>query len=82
MEVKNNLINNIDNIHTTELGIERIKRNLKLDTEDIVVYCKNKILDKNCHIYQQGKNWYCEIDNIIITVNVSAHTIITAHIIN
>ena len=30
-------------------------------------YCKNKVLDSNCHIYKQGKNWYCEIDNIKIT---------------
>ncbi len=26
--------------------------------------CKNKILDKDCNIYKQGKNWYCEIDHI------------------
>jgi len=35
------LIDNIDKIHTTELGIERIKRNLHLDTDNIVEYCKN-----------------------------------------
>ncbi|HEN6507105.1 TPA: DUF3781 domain-containing protein, partial [Streptococcus agalactiae] len=56
------LLNNIDEIHTTEMGVIRIKKNLKLDTEDVVEYCKDRVLDKNCNIYKQGKNWYCEID--------------------
>ena len=58
------LLSNIGKIHTTKMGIDRIKRNLKLDTNDVVNYCKNKVLDKDCNIYKQGKNWYCEIDNI------------------
>ncbi len=76
------LLSNIDKVHTTEMGIDRIKRNLKLDTIDVVTYCKNKVLDKNCNIYKQGKNWYCEIDNIKITINSSSYTIITAHAIH
>ena len=32
----NILINNIDKIHTTPLGIKRIKNNLELTSEDIV----------------------------------------------
>ena len=74
------LLSNIGKIHTTKMGIDRIKRNLKLDTSDVVNYCKNKILDKDCNIYKQGKNWYCEIDNIVITINSYSYTIITAHI--
>lgn len=31
------------------------------------------MLDKNCSIYKQGKNWYCEIDDIKIIINAS-HT--------
>jgi hypothetical protein len=75
------LLINIDKIHTTKMGIDRIKKNLKLDTNEVVLYCKNKILDKNCNIYKQGKNWYCEIDNIKITINSYSYTIITAHTI-
>ena len=56
-----------------------IKRNLKLDTQDVVAYCRNKILDKNSHIYKRGKNWYCEVDQIKITINSLSYTIITAH---
>lgn len=78
MENKQILLNNIDKIHTTIMGVDRIKKNLDL-TGDVVNYCKIKILDKNCNIYKQGKNWYCEIDNIIITVNSYSYTIITAH---
>ena len=73
------LLLNIDKIHTTELGIKRIQRNLNI-TDDVVNYCKNKIIDKECYIYKQGKNWYCKIDNMIITINSSSYTIITAHI--
>ena len=81
MEDKQVLFNNIDKVHTTEMVIDRIKKNLKLDTDDVVEYCKNKVLDKNCNIYKQGKNWYCEIDNIKITINSYSYTIITAHLI-
>lgn len=80
MEDKQILLDNINKVHTTEMGINRIIKNLKLDTNDVVEYCKNKVLDKNCNIYKQGKNWYCEIENIIITINSYSYTIITAHI--
>ncbi len=75
------LLVNIDRVHTTEMGMDRIKKNLKLDSNDVVEYCKNKILDENCNIYKQGKNWYCEIDNIKMTINSYSYTIITAHTI-
>ena len=81
MEDKQILLDNISKVHTTEMGIDRIKKNLKLNTNDVVEFCKNKILDKNCNIYKQGKNWYCEIDNIKITINSYVYTIITAHLI-
>lgn len=73
------LLKNIDKIHTTEMGVDRIKKNLKLENINIVEYCKNKILDKNCNIFKKGKNWYCEVGNTIITINYSSYTIITAH---
>ena len=81
MEDKQILLDNISKVHTTEMGIDRIKKNLKLNTNDVVEFCKNKILDKNCNIYKQGKNWYCEINNIKITINSYTYTIITAHLI-
>ena len=76
------LIKNIEKIHTTDMGSERIKKNINLNNVDVISYCKNIIKDKNCNIYKKGKNWYCEIDNIRITINSYSYTIITAHLIN
>ena len=78
----NDLILNINKVHSTDLGIERIKSNLKLSNEDVVNYCISKIKDIRCNIYKQGKNWYCEIDNIRITINSYSYTIITAHLVD
>lgn len=74
----NDLLSNIDKIHTTELGVERIKKNLSLETDDVVNWCKQQILQANS-IERKGKNWYASIDNAIITVNAYSYTIITAH---
>lgn len=80
LNFKNNLISNIDKIHTTELGEDRIKKNLKLN-DDAVNYLKEKLLDNRSIVYKEGKNYYCEIDNIKITINSYNYCIITAHLI-
>ena len=72
------LLNNMNKIHTTELGIVRIKRNLELETNDVVKWCKNKIKKEN-KIYKKGKNWYVLGKEFIITINAHSYTIITAH---
>lgn len=79
MDEGKQLLENIDRLHTTQLGINRIRKNLKLDTENVVDFCKNLILDEKCRIYRQGKNWYCETGNTRLTVNSYSNTIITAH---
>lgn len=83
---KNELLKNLDKIHTTELGVGRIKKNLELNEknydlthDDVVSYCKDKIKSPNAIIERKGKNWYVTIDDAIITVNASSYTIITAH---
>ena len=73
---KNELLINIYKIHTTYLGISRIKRNLGIE-EDVVEFCKNKVLDKKSLIYRKG----IENGAIKITINATSYTIITAHII-
>ena len=73
------LISNIDKIHTTSLGVERIKRNLCLDVDDVVDWCKQKVQDKNSVIIRKGKNWYVSVDDCVITINAYSYTIITAH---
>ena len=77
--MNNELLNHLDEIHTTKLGVERIQKNLSIN-EDVVIYIKNKIIKKDAKIYQKGKNYYCEIDNIIVTINSYNYSIITAHV--
>ena len=54
MNDKEKLLSNIDKIHTTSMGIDRIKKNLNINVEDVVCFCKNKILDKN-FVCRQGE---------------------------
>lgn len=73
------LLKNLGKIHTTPMGVERIRRNLQLAGIDVVDFCKSKIDSPACRISKNGKNWYCETDDIVITVNSFSYTIITAH---
>ena len=74
----NDLLENINKIHTTPMGIIRIKRNLELETNDVVNWCKKKIKDSK-NMQRKGKNWYIYTNESIITVNANSYTIITAH---
>ncbi|WRS28913.1 DUF3781 domain-containing protein [Oscillospiraceae bacterium MB08-C2-2] len=73
------LLSNLDQLHTTDLGAERIHRNLHLDTDDVVGWCREKIETANATITRKGKNWYIAVDGREITVNAHSYTIITAH---
>lgn len=73
------LIENLGKLHTTEMGKDRIRRNLNLEVEDVVDWCRKKIESKGSSIYRNGKNWYIEVENNRITVNAFSYTIITAH---
>jgi len=73
------LLDNIDKLHTTPMGIDRIRRNLGLGETDAVEWCKSKILKPHAVIQRQGKNWYITIDGCVITVNAGSYTIITVH---
>ena len=75
----NELLENLDRLHTTELGIIRIKKNLSLNVENVIEWCKEKISLSNAKIIRKGKNWYITIDNCIITVNAYSYTVITAY---
>lgn len=75
----NELLNNLGKLHTTELGVVRIKRNLALDNDHVVDWCRNRISSGEASISRKGKNWYIAVDGCIITVNAYSYTIITAH---
>ncbi|ERI92165.1 hypothetical protein HMPREF1982_02554 [Clostridiales bacterium oral taxon 876 str. F0540] len=78
-DTKCELIQNLDKLHTTDLGVGRIKKNLSLDVDDVVKWCSDKIMKPNAVISRKGKNWYIDIDDCEITVNTYSYTIITAH---
>ncbi len=73
------LIGNAQRLHTTELGAERIRRNLGIETPDVVAWCRARILDRAAKIERRGKNWYVVSGGCRITVNAGSYTIITAH---
>ena len=79
--MKNELLENLVKLHTTPMGVDRIRSNLELsdDVKDVVAWCRQKILDNHADISRQGKNWYVKIDGCIFTVNAFSYTIITAH---
>ncbi len=79
MNNKNDLLLNLDKLHTTDLGVVRIKKNLSLDTDDVVGWCRNIINNPNTTIARKGKNWYSSLEGCVITVNAHSYTIITAH---
>lgn len=79
MNTDEGLLANLDRLHTTELGIERIRKNLSLETENVIDWCKTKINSSAAVITKSGKNWYVNVDGCIITVNAHSYTIITAH---
>ena len=71
---------NIHKIHTTPMGADRIRKNLQLPNNfDVTEYCKSIILNLAGNIYKQGKNFYCEAENVRLTINSYSYTIITAH---
>ena len=75
--MSNDLMQNLERLHTTKLGIQRIRKNLDLSVEDVVLWCKEKI-QRADDIVRRGKNWYVYVDNVTITVNAHSFTIITA----
>lgn len=75
---KKTLLENVEKIHTTEMGVARIQRNLGID-EEPVGYCISKLEKEESAVTKEGKNYYVEVDGCRITINSTSFTIITAH---
>ncbi len=73
------ILNNLDGLHSTELGLERISRNIGVEKGIVVEYTKRLMVHSGSEIRKQGKNIYVRSHNIVITINASSLTIITAH---
>lgn len=77
--MSSDLSDNLEKLHTTELGAERIKRNLSLDVDDVVKWCRKQVSSARADISRKGKNWYVRVEGCVITINAYSYTIITAH---
>lgn len=76
----NELLKNLNRLHTTELGAARVRKNLNLiEEENTVDWCKKRIKMPNSAMVRKGKNWYIFSGGYVITVNAYSYTIITAH---
>lgn len=73
------LLDNLDKLHTTELGEQRIRKNLGFDVEDVVEWVRKTISAPGTQIARIGKNFQANTENYVITVNAGRYTIITAH---
>ncbi|MDD5936915.1 MAG: DUF3781 domain-containing protein [Clostridiales bacterium] len=73
------LLENLSRLHTTELGFLRVKKNLGLETEDVIGWCREQILDSKAVIVREGKNWYVSVGGNELTINAYSYTVITAH---
>lgn len=73
------LLRQLDRLHTTVLGAERVRRNLSLAAEDVAAWCAERIQRPDSAITRRGKNWYILAGEDEITVNARSLTIITAH---
>ena len=69
----------MDRLHTTAMGAERVKRNLGLETDDVVRWCREQLLSQGAAAQRIGKNWYVTVNGCRITINARSGTIITAH---
>ena len=70
----------ITELHTTPLGVERIRRNINLpESLDVVDFCRCLILEDFATFERKMKNWYVTAGHMRITINASSNTMITAH---
>ena len=73
------LLDHIDKLHSTPMGLERVSRNLGCQIQEVTAYCQKLIQDPTCQVWRKGKNVYCRVKEVEITINAHGYTIITAH---
>ena len=73
------LLNALDKLHTTKLGVERIRKNIGENVADVTEWAKTQIRLPNADIKRVGKNYRVTAGRYLITVNAGSLTVITAH---
>lgn len=83
MNGKNNLLlENLNQLSTTDLGAQRICKNISLPhltRDEVVNWCKEKCKQPRALFEREGKNWYVFVDEVRFTINAHSYTLITAH---
>ena len=69
----------LDNLHTTTMGEERIRRNAAPNEDDVIEWCRDRIKAPDAVIERRGKNFYITSGGCTLTVNARSYTVITAH---
>lgn len=69
----------LENLHTTTMGEERIRRNAAPDEDDVIAWCRERITAPDAVIERRGKNFYITSGGCTLTVNAGSYTVITAH---
>jgi hypothetical protein len=62
---------NLNKLHTTPMGVERVRRNLGLQINDVVSWCKEAVQNADL-LMQAGKNWYVYKGGVSITINAKS----------
>ena len=78
LDVKD-LLDHVDELYITGMGIDRVKKNLDLDQKDVLTWCRDMIKLEGARVFRKGKNWYVRSDGYEFTINANRLTIITAH---
>ena len=66
-------------LHTTVMGEERIRRNAAPDVDDVLEWCRARIMAPDAVMERRGKNIYITSGGCTLTVHAGRHTVITAH---
>ena len=69
----------LENLHTTAMGEDRIRRSAVPNEEDVIAWCKERITAPDAVIERRGKNFYITSGGCTLTVNAGSYTVITAH---
>jgi len=76
--MNDDLLANLGKLHSTVLGMERIRSNIGLEDADPVAWVKHQVENAKT-IIRKRKNWYVYVDSALITINAHSFTIFTAH---
>lgn len=79
LNYKSILLKHINDIHTTELGYQRIQKVIKLSDIECVNYIKDIVNKNETKITKVGKNYYLYFENVKITINSYNYCVITVH---